>query len=133
MNKIWILAGIIIFISFVIGAWLFLGEFNIFSKELGEGSKHIVLSEKTKIIGTWETDYNSSDNEFVGLNGVYSFSTDNKATIGGISCTWILSENNLIITINENSEQFVYNYMVSNDGATLTLSKLDKTYVFVKK
>jgi hypothetical protein len=133
MNKIWILVGIILFICFLLGAWVFLGEFNLFSKKIGEGSKDIVLPDKTKIIGTWETQYNSSDRDFIGLNGIYSFSSDDKATIGGISCTWILSDSDLVITIDENSEQFIYNYMLSNDGATFTLSKSDKTYVFVKK
>ncbi len=100
---------------------------------MGKGSKDIVLSDITKIIGTWETQYNSSDINFIGLNGICSFSSNDKATIGGILYTWILSNENLVITINENSEQFVYDYTVSNDRTTLTLSKSDKKYVFIKK
>lgn len=52
MQKIFILAGVVLLFVLLLTAWLFIIDFNIFAETLGEGAKEAALDEKSRFIGT---------------------------------------------------------------------------------
>ena len=71
MNKVWVVAGVVLCFVLLLGAWLFLGDFGNFAKLLGEEAKDATLGEQNNLIGTWLLD--SSDDSIAFLsNGGYS-------------------------------------------------------------
>jgi hypothetical protein len=96
MKKIFILAGVVLLFVLLLTAWLFIIDFNIFAETLGEGAKEAALDEKSRFIGTWETQYIEVDDRFVGYSGVYIFSADGTGLIGGLVCTWDISDDKLV-------------------------------------
>jgi hypothetical protein len=124
MKKIYVLAGIVLFIVFVIMVWVFFGNFFNFANTLGDISSNYTLDEKSKFIGTWETTYIEGDERFVGFNGVYAFNSDQTGFIGGLLCTWniLYNDSKLVIYYYEGVANLTYNYSFYNDGNTLVLT-----------
>ena len=100
MKKILILAGAVLLFVLLLTAWLFITDFSYFAETLGEGAKEIALDEKSKFIGTWETTYIEGDDRFVGYSGIYKLFSDKTGSIGGLSCTWDIVNDKLVIHYN---------------------------------
>ena len=122
MKKIFILAGAILLFVLLSTTWLFMIDFSIFAENLGEGVKEGALDEKTRFIGTWETTYIEDDDRFVGYNGIYRFSSGGTGSIGGLLCSWDISDDNLVIHYYEGIATLTYVYSFSDDGDTLVLT-----------
>ena len=71
MNKVWIVAGIVLCFALLLGAWVFLGDFSNFAKRLGSEGKDIALGDQNSIIGTWILEESSETITFLS-NGGYS-------------------------------------------------------------
>jgi hypothetical protein len=134
MKKIYVLAGIVLFIVFVIMVWVFFGNFFSFADTLGDISSNYTLNEKSKFIGTWETTYIEGDERFVGFNGVYTFNTDQTGSIGGLICTWNILENEskMVIDYYEGIATLTYDYTFADDGNTLVLTNLKGSLNFFR-
>jgi len=132
MKKIYVLAGVVLFISFVLMCWVFFGNFFDFAQNLGEKSSDISLDEKSKFIGIWETTYVEDDERFVGYDGTYKFNPDGTGLIGGIFCTWDIVDEKLVISYFEGTASLVYNYSFSDDENTLTLTDNKGSLEFIK-
>ena len=132
MRKIFVLAGIVLFFSFIAMCWLFFGNFFDFAKNLGEESEKIEVSEKSRFIGTWETTYIEGDERFIGDSGIYKFKTDGTGEVGGLDCIWNLSKVKLVITYNEGYSILSYNYTFSKDDSILTLNNDIGSLIFNK-
>jgi len=133
MKKIFIFAGAILLFVLLLTAWLFIIDFSIFAEDLGEGVKEGALDEKTRFIGTWETPYIEGDDRFVGYNGIYTFSADGTGSIGGLLCTWDISDGKLVIHYYEGFATLTYDYSFSDDEDTLVLTSSDGSLTFTKK
>lgn len=132
MKRIFILAGAVLFIVLVIMCWFFLGNVFKFASNLGEESK-IVMDDKNRFVGTWETTYIEGDDRFVGFNGIYNFKTDGTGAIGGLICTWNIENGKLVIDYNEGFSTLTYNYSFSNEDNALTLTNSNGSLEFIKK
>lgn len=132
MKKIYIVAGIVLFIGFLAMVWIFFGDFFDFAQNLGEGAKKASYEEKTKFIGTWETIFIEGDERFVGFNGIYKFNTDGTGTIGGLLCTWDIKDNKLVIHYYEGIATLTYDYTLSDDDNSLILTKSKGSLEFVR-
>jgi hypothetical protein len=132
MKKIWILAGVVLFIVLVIMCWMFFGEFFNFAKNLSEGSEG-VIDEKSSFVGTWETTYIEGDNRFVGFNGVYKFYASGAGLIGGLDSTWDIVDNKLVIHYYGGAANLTYDYSFSNEDNTLTITNSNGALEFIKK
>ena len=133
MKKIFIVAGAIFLFVLLLSAWLFIIDFGNFAQTLGGGVGDILLDEKIKFIGTWETTYLEDDDRFVGYNGIYMFSSDGTGLIGGLSCTWDIVDSKLIIRYYEGFATLTYDYSFSDDVITLSLNDYKGTLDFTKK
>ena len=112
--------------------WVFFFNFYDFATNLGEGAEQASSDEKTKFIGEWITEYMPGDERFVGNNGVYIFSSDETGSIGGLPCTWELSNGQLLIDYYEGFRSITYDYSFSNDDNILTLTNSIGTLEFTK-
>jgi hypothetical protein len=133
MKKIFILAGAILLFVLLLTAWIFIIDFNIFAENLSEGIKEGALDEKSRFIGSWETQYIEGDERFVGYNGMYIFSSDGSGSIGGLTCTWEISEGKLVIYYYEGITILSYDYSFSDDENKLSLSNTNGSLIFNKK
>ena len=133
MKKIFIVVGIILFFVLMLMAKLFIIDFSKFAESLGEGAEKAASIEKSKFIGTWETPYIEDDERFVGYNGIYTFSSDGTGSIGGLLCTWVISDNKLVIHYYEGIATLTYDYSFSEDFETFTLTDSNGILVFSKQ
>ena len=133
MKKIFILAGAILLFVLLSTTWLFIIDFSIFAENLGEGVKEGALDEKTRFIGTWETLHIEGDDRFVGYNGIYTFSADRTGSIGGLLCTWDISDGKLVIHYYEGFATLTYDYSFTDDEDKLVLTSSDDSLTFTKK
>ena len=132
MKKIIILAAAVLIFVLLLTTWLFVVDFSNFAKYLGDRTKDTGTYEKSKFIGTWETTYFEEDERFVGYNGIYKFSADGTGTIGGLTCTWDISDIKLVIDYYEGVTTIVYDYLFSEDYETLALNNSKGTLEFSK-
>jgi len=132
MKKIYILAGVILFIVLVIMCWVFFGNFFDYTKNLSEATKDI-LDEKSKFIGIWETQFFEDDDRFIGSSGIYIFRTDGIGSIGGIESIWDIIDKKLVVHCYEGVVILNYDYLFSNDEKTLTLTNSNGELVFIRK
>lgn len=133
MKKIYILSGVILLFVLIIMCWVFFGNFSDFANKLGKESGKIPPDEKSKFVGTWETTYYEDDDRFVGFNGTYQFNTDETGSVGGLISTWDISNGKLVIYYYECTATLTYDYLFSDNGNKLTLTKSDGTLQFTKK
>ena len=112
--------------------WVFFFDFYDFATDLGEGAEQVPIYEKTKFIGEWVTEYIPGDERFVGNNGVYIFSSDETGSIGGLPCTWELSNGQLLINYYEGFRSITYDYSFSDDDNILTLTNSTGTLEFTR-
>jgi len=132
MKKIFIVAGLVLFISLMLTTWLFVIDFSDFAKNLGKKTEDVGLDEKSKFIGTWKTTYIEGDYRFVGYNGIYKFHLGGTGTIGGLICTWDISNNKLVIIYNEGTETLIYDYFFYENYDKLSLNNSYGTLDFSK-
>jgi len=131
MKKIFVLAGLVLFISFLAMVWLFFGNFFDFAQNLEDTVEDFVPDDATKFIGTWRSD--SMEIMFLE-DGNYTSSTMLFAY-----GTYRLENGNLILksTIGESNGfsnfrdgEATCDYSFSDD--TLSLTQSAKTYEFYK-
>ena len=132
MKKIYILAGSVLFFVLMLTTWLFVINFSDFAKNLGQKTKDSSLDEKSKFIGTWKTTYFEDDDRFIGYNGIYKFSLDGTGTVGGLVCSWNLSDNKLIINCLQVDEILKYDYNFYNNYNSLSLNNSKGVLEFSK-
>lgn len=132
MKKIFIFAGVVLFFILILTTWLFIVDFSDFAKFLGKEVKESSNDEKSKFIGTWKTVFIEGDERFVGYNGIYKFSSDGSGTIGGLTCSWVLTENKLVVDYFEGSQPLIYDYIFSENYELLTLNNSKGSLVFSK-
>ena len=129
--KIYLVAGAVLLFVFLLGAWIFIVDFGNLAGDLGKGAENLAINEKTKFVGIWETNYIEGDSRFVGYNGIYKFNSDNTGTISGLSCTWDIDDNQLIVHYFGGVRTITYEYDFLDDN-TLILSNSDGILDFIK-
>ena len=133
MKKIYIVAGIVLLFVLILTAWLFIIDFGGFAQKLGGGAADIASNEKSEFIGTWETTYIEDDDRFVGYNGVYRFSIDGTGSVGGLTCTWDIENDTLVIDYYGGVSTLTYDYSFENDADILVLTNSNDTLLFIKR
>ncbi len=119
MRKIWILAGIIGILIIVISAWLFIGEFSSFAKSIGKKSEDIVLTEKSKFVGTW---ISNEDNTPMLLGNKVTFFSDGRIGLNDRIPdfeSYIIQDCKLVIQLS--GMEYFYDYSFSNNNNMLTV------------
>ena len=119
MKKILIFAGIILLCVLILSAWFFIGNLGNFTQFLGRESTEIFANEKSRFIGTWET----NDTLFT-----YTFKSDGSFIYNHVQGTYEINENNRVLLIygpDEESSSLNYSYQFSTDDTILNLYDVD--------
>ena len=122
MKKIYILAGAVLLLVLILMCWFFIFNYYDFATNIGKKSDEAALNEKSRFIGTWETEFIPGDSRFIGTNGIFIFHLDGTGSIGGLQSTWDIDEGQLIIYYNDGISSITYDYSFSDDENTLILS-----------
>lgn len=122
MNKILVITGIIVFITLILSAVIFIGGFGNFAKNLGDKSKNINLDEKTYFIGTWSSDTNQ-----------ISFLSDGTFTTPTDQGAYQIKNNQVVLTYNYYGTTEKYDYSFSDEKTTLYLTKNSQTDIYDKE
>ena len=115
MKGVWIVAGIVLFVVLLLGAWLFIFQFGGFAFFLGDEAKEIVENENSvedRFIGTWK------DADTPPMSIV--FYEDMTCKYSGVNANWKLTNNNLVIYTDENTLLFDYDFDKNNEKLYLT-------------
>ena len=127
MNKIFLVAGIIIVCLLMLGAWFFVGGLGGWSQLLGEKSKGTYGSEQMKFVGVW---YEGAEFGSISFSSTGSF---RKSVFDG---TWKLESGNVQLYGLEGRQYWTsYTYSFSNDDTLLTLTEpnMHETIVLEKQ
>ena len=119
MNKILIFAGIMLLCVLILSAWFFIGNLGNFAQFLGRESTEIFTNEKSRFVGTWET----NDTLFT-----YTFKPDGSFIYNHVQGTYEINENNRVLLIYGHDEEYNslnYSYQFSTDDMILSLYDLD--------
>jgi len=79
---------------------------------VGVSGCNSLMSDKDKFVGTWKTS--------LGVTSVLF--SDGTCTISGVSGTWDVKDNMLIIVLANLPTQSTFSYVFSNDDKTVTLT-----------
>ena len=132
MKKIFVLAGIILFISFLALNWLFFGNFFDFAKLLGKEASKIESSEKSRFIGLWKVNNSDGNDCFIENNQNINFKTDGICLFGDTSCFWDLADSGLIIRFDDTSD-IVFSYLFLNGDYKMTISNISScSYTYLE-
>jgi len=123
MKKVYILVGAVLLLVLILMCWLFIFHYYDFATDVGKKSDKASLNEKSRFIGTWETEFIEGDSRFIGTNGIYVFNSGGTGSIGGLPSTWDIDEGQLIIYYNEGLSFVTYGYSFADDDNTLILTK----------
>jgi len=121
MKKIYIFVGAVLVLVLILMCWFFVFQYYDFAQNLGKTSEEVAMQERSRFIGTWETELIEDDSWFIGYNGILIFHGDKTGSIGGLSSTWDLIGGQLIIYYNEGISSVKYDYSFSEDETRLTL------------
>jgi hypothetical protein len=132
MKKIYILIGAVLILVLIIMCWFFVFQYYDFAQNLGKKSEEVALEEKSRFIGTWETEFIEGDGQFIGTNGILAFHIDGTGLIGGLSSTWDIKDGPLVIDYYDGVASVMYNYSFSEDETVLTLSNSNTFLVYEK-
>ena len=130
MNKILFFAGVILLCVLIISTLFFIGNLGNFAQLLGRQTTNNIGTEKSKFIGSWETN-NKID--------LYIFKTDGSVIKNSITGTYEIYVNNTIKLTYESFEDkniLLYNYDFSVDETILTfyeIGSLEEKIVLNKK
>jgi hypothetical protein len=136
MNKVWIVAGVILCIVLLLGAWVFLGDFSNFAKRLGSEGKDIALGDQNTIVGTWVLNGTDCSITFLS-NGGYT-STLRHYGAG----TYFFEDGTLVFNIeiseiNGDSEftvsEMIFDYDFFDDNTLILIDNEDGTSEVFKK
>jgi hypothetical protein len=116
MNKVWVVAGVILFLVLLLGAWLFIVDFGGFSQLLGQKTKEAFRDEILRFVGTWHA------SEF-GTITFFATQTYRKGIDEG---TWKLQNHTLALYKLDSSQPFVtYQYSFSMNDTTLQFTEIN--------
>ena len=92
MKKIYILVGAVLLLVLIIMCWFFIFHYYDFARNIGKKAHDAAFNEKSRFIGTWETEFIQGDTRFIGQNGILIFHADETGSIGGLSSTWKMKD-----------------------------------------
>ena len=122
MNKILVFTGVMGCCILVLSAWFFIGEIGGFAKFLGEESEEIANTEKSKFVGTWES---QDETTLILLGNTVTFFSDGRVGLQGSMPnyeTFQIENEKLIISLS--GIQYTFDYLFSNDDNTLSLRNI---------
>jgi hypothetical protein len=112
--------------------WFFIFQYYDFAQNLGNKLEEAAMQERSRFIGTWETDFIEGDTRFIGYNGILIFHGDKTGSIGGLPSTWELTEGQVIIYYYEEISSVTYDYSFSEDETHLTLTNSNGFLEYLK-
>ena len=121
MKKIYILVGAVLLLVLIIMCWFFIFHYYDFARNIGKKADDAAFNEKSRFIGTWETEFIQGDTRFIGQNGILIFHADETGSIGGLSSTWEMKDGQIIIYYYEGISSVTYSYTFSDCQSTQLL------------
>jgi len=123
MEKIWIVAGIVLLIVLLLGAWVVIFQFGGFANLISDEAKDVIDEDKSKFYGTWES--NDAENYPYFLFGKKMTFFENGTVLIGIfedEAFYEISNGKLFLSYDDGPTGTSYDYTFSEDNLDLYLT-----------
>ena len=115
MNKVWLVAGVVLLCVVLLGAWFFVVDLGGFSQFLGKKTKQVIQDEPLRFVGTWNAP---------GYGTITFFATQTYRK-GVEEEAWKLrNETLLLYEFDQSQPSVLYHYSFSENDTQLQLTDI---------